>query len=43
MERFGSASWCECTKCAPMPSGIECQCHKEMEGVAKHVAENKSY
>ena len=43
MERLGSTSWCECTKCAPMPSGIECQCCKEMEDVVKRVAENESY
>ena len=34
-ERLGSTSWCECAKCAPMPSGIECQCCKEMEGVVE--------
>ena len=38
MEQLGSTSWCECTKCAPIPSGIECQCCKEMEGVAECVA-----
>ena len=27
-ERLGSTSWCECVKCAPMPSGIQCQCCK---------------
>ena len=43
MEQLGSTSWCECAKCAPMPSGIDCQCCKEMEGVAKRVAENESH
>ena len=42
-ERLGSTSWCECAKCAPMPSGIECQCCKEMEGVVDRVAENESH
>ena len=26
-----------------MPSGIECQCCKEMEGVVERVAENESH
>ena len=42
-ERLGSTSWCECAKCAPMPSDIECQCCKEMEGVVERVAENESH
>ena len=42
-ERLGSTSWCKCAKCAPMPSGIECQCCKEMEGVVERVAENESH
>ena len=42
-EQLGSTSWYECTKCAPMPSGIEYQCCKEMEGVAKCVVDNESY
>ena len=42
-ERLGSRSWYECTKCTPIPSGIECQCCMEMEGVAKCVAENESH
>ena len=25
-ECLGTTDWCECTKCSPMPSGIECQC-----------------
>ena len=43
MERLASTSWCECTKCTAMPSGIECQCCKEMEGVSEHMAENEIY
>ena len=42
-ERLVSTSWCECAKCAPMPSSIECQCCKEMEGVVERVAENESH
>ena len=42
-ERLGGTSWCECAKCAPMPSGIECLCCKEVEGAAERVAENESY
>ena len=42
-ERLGRTSWCECVKCAPMPSGIECQCCKEMVGVVERVAENESH
>ena len=42
-ERLGGTSWCECAKCAPMPSGIECQCCKEMKGVVERVAENESH
>ena len=42
-EWFGSTSWCECAKCAPMPSGIECQFCKEIEGVVECVAENESH
>ena len=42
-ERLGSTSWCECAKCVPMPSSIECQCCKEMEGVVELVAENESH
>ena len=46
-ERLGSTSWCECTsectKCAPMPSGIECRCCKEMEDVVECVPENESH
>jgi len=41
-ELLGSTSWCVCAKCTPMPSGIECQCCREMEGVSKHIAENES-
>ena len=43
MERLGSTNWCECAKCAPMPSGIECQCCMEMEGVVECVAEKESH
>ena len=43
MERLGSTSWCECAKCATFPSGIECQCCKEMEGVVERVADNESH
>ena len=42
-ERLGSTSWCKCIKCAPMLSGIKCQCCKEMEGVVKRVAENERH
>lgn len=42
-ERLGSTSWCECAKCTAMPSGIECQCCREMEGVSERMAENESY
>ena len=42
-ERLGCRSWCECMKCAPMPSGIEHQCRKEMEGAFERAAENKSH
>ena len=42
-EQLQSTSWYKCMKCAFMASGIECQCCKEMEGVAEYVAENKSY
>ena len=42
-EQLGGTSWCECAKCAPMPSGIECQCCKEMKGVTECVAVNESY
>jgi len=30
---LGTLDWCECAKCSPMPSGIECQCCREMEGI----------
>ena len=43
MERLGSTSWCKCAKCAPMPSGIECQCCKDTVGLVECVAENESY
>ena len=43
MEQLGSTSSCKCVKCAPMPSGIECQCCKEMEGVVERVADNESH
>ena len=39
-ERLGSTDWCECAKCTPMPSGIERQCCKEIEGVHERLAEN---
>ena len=42
-ERLRSTSWCKCVKCAPIPSGIECQFCKEMEGLVDHVAVNKSH
>jgi len=42
MERLGSTSWCVCAKCTPMPSGIECQCCREMEGVSERITENES-
>ena len=40
-EHLASTSRCECTKCTAVPSGIECQCCKEMEGVSKRMAENE--
>ena len=40
MERLGTIDWCECTKCSPMPSGIECQCCREMEGIDKRLTEH---
>ena len=43
LERLGSTSWCECVTCAPFPSGIECQCYKEMEGVVERVTDNESH
>ena len=39
-KRLVSISWCECAKCTAMPSGIECQCFKEIEGICKRIAEN---
>ena len=36
-----STSWCECMKCTAIPSGIECQCCKEMEGVSERMGENE--
>ena len=39
-ERLVSTSWCECAKCTAMPSGIDCQCCKEIEGVCERMAEN---
>ena len=42
-ELLGSTSWHECAKFAPMPSGMECQCCEEMEGVVERVAENESH
>lgn len=35
-ERLGGTSWCKCTKCMPMPSGIECLCCREIDGAAEH-------
>jgi len=32
--------WCECTKCSLMPSGTECQCCREMEGIDKRLKED---
>ena len=40
-EHLASTSRCECAKCTAVPSGIECQCCKEMEGVSEHMAENE--
>ena len=32
--------WCKCTKCSPMPSGIEYQCCREMEGIDERLTEH---
>ena len=42
-EWLRGTSWCEGAKCAPMSSGVECQCCKEMEGVVECVAGNESH
>ena len=39
-ERLGTMDWCECAKCSPMPSGIECQCCREMEGIDEQLTEH---
>ena len=40
-ERLGTMDWCECAKCSPMPSGIECQCCREMEGIDERLTEHR--
>ena len=40
-ERLGTMDWCKCAKCLPMPSGIECQCCREMEGIDERLKEHR--
>ena len=42
-ERLANTSWCEYAKCTAMPSGIECQYCKEMEGISERIAKNEIY
>ena len=42
-ECLASTSWCECAKCTAIPSGIECQCCKEMEGISERMTKNEIY
>ena len=39
-EHLGTMDWCECVKCSPMTSGIECQCCREMEGIVEQLTED---
>ena len=39
MERLGKMDWCICSKCIPMPCGIECQCYREMDSVQEWLME----
>ena len=32
-EHLGKVDWCSCSKCVPLPRGIECQCCREMDSV----------
>ena len=41
-ECLGTTDWCECTKCTPMPSGIECQCCRETDEVKERPTETAS-
>ena len=36
-ERLGTTEWCKCVKCTPMPSGIECQCCREMDELEERL------
>jgi len=36
-ERLGTVDWCECVKCSP---SIECQCCREMEGIADQLTDD---
>ena len=38
-ERLGKTDWCSCSKCTPMPRGIECQCCQEMDSVQERLIE----
>ena len=39
-EHLRTVDWCECAKCSPMPSGIVCQCCREMEGIADRLTDD---
>ena len=41
MEHLRSMDWCGCTKCIPMPYGIECQCCREMDNVQERLMEQE--
>ena len=36
-ECLRSMDWCGCTKCIPMPHGIECQCCHKMDNVQERL------
>ena len=38
-ERLGKVDWCSCSKCVPLPRGIECQCCREMDSVYERLVE----
>ena len=33
MVHLGKVDWCSCSKCVPLPRGIECQCCREMDNM----------
>ena len=39
-ERLETTDWCECAKCTPMSSGIECQSCRKMDKVKERLMES---